>query len=87
MIFQIVYFKACPIYDLSKFLRQPGIEPGTTAWKAAMLTITPLTLYEYLTCEVGFLKAVYYAIVIVRLKAEATFHQASKRVYCPKIKL
>jgi hypothetical protein len=25
-------------------LRQPGIEPGSTAWKAAMLTIIPLTL-------------------------------------------
>ena len=28
-----------------KILRQPGIEPGTTAWEAAMLTITPLALY------------------------------------------
>ena len=27
-----------------KKLRQPGIEPGSTAWKAAMLTIIPLTL-------------------------------------------
>ena len=26
-----------------KNLRQPGIEPGSTAWKAAMLTIIPLT--------------------------------------------
>ena len=26
-------------------MRQPGIEPRTTAWKAAMLTITPLTLH------------------------------------------
>ena len=26
------------------FLRQPGIEPGSTAWKATMLTFTPLTL-------------------------------------------
>ena len=25
-------------------MRRPGIEPGTTAWKAAMLTITPSTL-------------------------------------------
>ena len=25
-------------------LRQPGIEPGSTAWKAAMLTTIPLTL-------------------------------------------
>ena len=27
-----------------KNLRGPGIEPGSTAWKAAMLTITPATL-------------------------------------------
>ena len=25
-------------------LRRPGIEPGSTAWKAAMLTIIPPTL-------------------------------------------
>ena len=25
-------------------MRGPGIEPGSTAWKAAMLTITPATL-------------------------------------------
>ena len=27
-------------------MRQPGIEPGSTAWKAAMLTTIPLTLYS-----------------------------------------
>ena len=26
-----------------KILRRPGIEPGSTAWKAAMLTIIPPT--------------------------------------------
>ena len=38
------------LFDAFKFskkkdkkLRQPGIEPGSTAWKAAMLTIIPLT--------------------------------------------
>ena len=25
-------------------MRQPGVEPGSTAWKATMLTATPLTL-------------------------------------------
>ena len=25
-------------------VRQPGIEPGSTAWKATMLTTTPLSL-------------------------------------------
>ena len=28
-------------------MRQPGIEPGSTAWKATMLTVTPPTL----TCK------------------------------------
>ena len=27
-------------------MRRPGIEPGSTAWKAAMLTTIPPTLYE-----------------------------------------
>ena len=26
-------------------VRQPGIEPGSIAWKATMLTFTPPTLY------------------------------------------
>ena len=29
-----------------KSLRWPGIEPGSTAWKAAMLTIIPPSLVE-----------------------------------------
>ena len=31
----------------SKKLRSPGIEPGSTAWKATMLTITPATHLIY----------------------------------------
>ena len=27
-------------------MRRPGIEPGSTVWKAAMLTIIPPTLTE-----------------------------------------
>lgn len=27
-------------------MRQPGVEPGSTAWKATMLTATPLSLLE-----------------------------------------
>ena len=34
--------KTAPSYQ--KNMRGPGIEPGSTAWKAAMLTITPATL-------------------------------------------
>ena len=26
-------------------MRRPGVEPGSTAWKATMLTVTPPTLY------------------------------------------
>ena len=32
-----------------KKLRRPGIEPGSTAWKATMLTITPATLSMLIT--------------------------------------
>ena len=32
------------ISQSSKKLRWPGIEPGSNAWKASMLTITPPTL-------------------------------------------
>ena len=28
-------------------VRQPGVEPGSTAWKATMLTVTPLTLHTF----------------------------------------
>ena len=31
------------ILDRTKTMRRPGIEPGSTAWKAAMLTIIPPT--------------------------------------------
>ena len=34
--------RSWPKLDLN-FLRQPGIEPGSIAWEATMLTITPLT--------------------------------------------
>ena len=34
----------CKIKKKKKNLRRPGIEPGSTAWKAAMLTIIPPTL-------------------------------------------
>ena len=31
-------------HRLEKSLRWPGVEPGSTAWKAAMLTAIPPTL-------------------------------------------
>ena len=33
-------------------MRQPGVEPGSTAWKATMLTATPLTPYGLKLCQV-----------------------------------
>ena len=45
-----------PKLDLN-FLRQPGIEPGSIAWEATMLTITPLTQRDIkLHDDVAFLK-------------------------------
>ena len=29
--------------NIDKTMRWPGVEPGSTAWKAAMLTVTPPT--------------------------------------------
>ena len=37
------FFFFLKLKNLQK-LRRPGIEPGSTAWKAAMLTIIPPTL-------------------------------------------
>ena len=34
-------------FFLIKKMRQPGVEPGSTAWKATMLTATPLTLHVF----------------------------------------
>ena len=34
-------------------MRRPGIEPGSTAWKAAMLTIIPPTLSGVDECNFG----------------------------------
>ena len=39
---RILLSKLFPQSD--KILRRPGIEPGSTAWKAAMLTTIPPTL-------------------------------------------
>ena len=42
-------------------MRWPGIEPGSTAWKATMLTITPPTLpSSYL--EVNYLNNIRYIL-------------------------
>ena len=38
-------------YKKNKMVRRPGIEPGSTAWKAAMLTTIPPTPNENVLCE------------------------------------
>ena len=43
LTFQYIFFLAFMLFCEEK-MRQPGIEPGSTAWKAAMLTTIPLTL-------------------------------------------
>ena len=30
--------------EITAKMRRPGVEPGTSAWKAPMLTVTPSTL-------------------------------------------
>ena len=37
-------------FQIEKWLRRPGIEPGSTAWKAAMLTIIPPSLVTPFLC-------------------------------------
>ena len=38
-------------------MRQPGIEPGSIAWKATMLTVTPPTLaFELIKIKICFNK-------------------------------
>ena len=34
----------CIFNNFKIVLRRPGVEPGSTAWKATMLTVTPPTL-------------------------------------------
>ena len=40
---------------VQKPVRQPGIEPGSIAWKATMLTFTPPTLIilVHQTCQIN----------------------------------
>jgi hypothetical protein len=44
MLVQATLTHRISYYASSKKVRRPGIEPGSTAWKATMLTITPATL-------------------------------------------
>ena len=45
------------------YVRQPGVEPGSTAWEAAMITVTPLSPTRQLILKFGYL-FLYYLTVI-----------------------
>ena len=44
-------------------VRQPGVEPGSTAWEAAMITVTPLSPTRQLMVKFGYL-ILYYRTVV-----------------------
>ena len=48
----------------SKSMRGPGVEPGSAAWKATMLTATPSTLVYFLNKNFEFIKGIAYYIDI-----------------------
>ena len=48
----IAWNKVSTAIFIVKSLRWPGIEPGSTAWKAAMLTTIPPTLVDRMAFQV-----------------------------------
>jgi hypothetical protein len=54
-------------------MHRPGIEPGTTAWKAAMLTITPSTLLCCCMLESVYQGADYYTTDAILTYNDAIF--------------
>ena len=43
-------------------VRQPGVEPGSTAWEAAMITVTPLSPTPLLLSKLGYLFLHYITV-------------------------
>ena len=58
-------------------MRRPGVEPGSTAWKATMLTVTPPT--HSLITKSLLLLLHHYSIA---MWTNMTFSQASSCIYC-----
>ena len=52
---------------IKKFMRQPGVEPGTAAWKATMLTVTPSTLVDNIQ--------VFYIFLFLKSKNNSYFQK------------
>lgn len=44
-------------------VRQPGVEPGSTAWEAAMITVTPLSPTRLLEVKFGYLFLHYLTVI------------------------
>lgn len=44
-------------------VRQPGVEPGSTAWEAAMITVTPLSPTRLFEVKFGYLILYYLTVV------------------------
>ena len=51
-----IFAATTTLREEEKDMRQPGIEPGSIAWKATMLTFTPPTRTTFL------MKQVFYAL-------------------------
>ena len=53
------------LYSRKRFfhVRQPGVEPGSTAWEAAMITVTPLSPTRLLWVKFGYLILHYLTVV------------------------
>ena len=46
-------------------VRQPGVEPGSTAWEAAMITVTPLSPTRHFFFKVWlFISLLSYSYII-----------------------
>lgn len=50
----IPYWDCIVMYLIKSYLRRPGVEPGSTAWKATMLTVTPPTQSCFLLASFWF---------------------------------
>ena len=63
-----------------EFLRQPGIEPGSIAWEATMLTITPLTQRVIKLHDDVTLHFPHFSFVIIHSHtSDLQMHSWSKR--------
>ena len=67
-------------------MRRPGIEPGSTAWKATMLTITPPTLLSLSKKHIQILSAQQHTIVSHKGPCELLGNYFSLKIINPDSK-